>query len=112
MTIGRSGSHGPIDRWIADVDALLEAPEGLCEVLPKLYARIPKERDLKLDIRHGWVFDAEFVQLVDYEPRSLSHGAGLVMRRDLVPEVIEGLRGLTGRFAGGSRPGPDQGRLF
>ena len=46
----------------ADIDTDPPVPLG------KLWVRFPKERDLELHVRTGWLFGTEFVQLLDFVP--------------------------------------------
>lgn len=99
-----------LDDWFDRADALLEVEAPLRP--DRVHHRIRKERDLRLEVRHRRVFDAEFVVLADVGPGGVE--AELLIARRLVPQVTGALAELDrylggGRFAGRS---PGQQSLF
>lgn len=89
-----------IDDWFARADAVLEAGAPLRP--DRVHHRIPKERDLRLEVRHRRVFDAEFVVLADVGPGGVE--AELLIARRLVPQVTGALAEVD-RYLGGGRFG-------
>ena len=71
------------------------------------------ERGLELEIRRGWIFDAEFVQLVGHDTSAGVHGPAVLIPRSVIEEVIDRLQSLE-RFLGLATgdSGPLHGVLF
>ncbi len=96
--------------WLDRADTLL-APEAPLRP-DRVHHRIPKERELSLEVRHRRVFDAEFVVLADVGPDGVE--AELLIARRLVPQVTGALAEVD-RYLGGAgfgRPTRGQQSLF
>ncbi len=93
-----------LEDWLAEAEALTkgaarpEEPEQP-PIIGRLYAKLPKERDLQLHIRAGWLFDVEFIVIGDYVPSRGDYGQRVLIARALLPEVTRELRRLS-RFLG------------
>ncbi len=104
-------SRRRLDAWLRTADAVLRdhsadahttsshAEEAI--LLPKLWIRLTKERDLELHVRTGWIFGTEFVQLVDVVPSTGRSGPAVLVERRLLGQVLEHLGGLY-RYCGGT----------
>lgn len=90
-----------LSEWFAEVDGLLatsEIPEDVqCrpstsdDVLPHLWASVPVERDLCLEIRRGFIFGTEFVQLAEYLPSAGAHADTVLVPAALFGDVVHQL---------------------
>ena len=108
--------HRPaLDAWAAAADDLLNDLEDAAEVdiLHKLWATIWKSRDLQMQVRRGWVFDTEFVELLDVVPSTGVHESSIRIESRLLPDLIAQLVSLHGFLAAGPADvGENQGRLW
>lgn len=101
-----------LDDWFNEVDIVLSGAEAPLRP-DRVHHRIPKERDLRLEVRHRRVFDAEFVVLADVGATGVE--TELLIARRLVPRVTGALVEID-RYLGGSgrsvRTGDGQQALF
>ena len=92
-----------LDAWLQAAEALLADPTadsggeaaGATDPpvpLGKLWVRFPKERDLELHVRTGWLFGTEFVQLLDFVPSRGVYENEILIHAGLLSE-------LTGSFS-------------
>ncbi len=86
-----------LDHWFDRADALL-APQAPLRP-DRVHHRIPKERDLRLEVRHRRVFDAEYIVLADVGPGGVE--SELLIARRLVPRVTGALAEVD-RYLGGA----------
>lgn len=104
-----------LDAWTADADDLLNGLEEAAgaEILRKLWSTISKGRDLQMQVRRGWVFDTEFVELLDVVPSTGCHETSIRIESRLLPDLINQLVSLHQFLAAGAAAaGDDQGRLW
>ena len=89
-----------LDAWLQAVEALLPDPDtapgggatGASNSpvpLGKLWVRFRKERDLELHVRTGWLFGAEFVQLLDFIPSRGVYDNEILIHAALLSELTE-----------------------
>ena len=57
--------------------------------LGKLWARFRKEHDLELQVRTGWVFGTEFVQLLDFVPSRGVYENEILIHAGLLSKLTE-----------------------
>ena len=81
-------------------------------ILRKLWSTISKGRDLQMQVRRGWVFDTEFVELLDVVPSTGCHESSIQIESRLLPDLIAQLVSLHQFLsAGAATAGAQQGRL-
>lgn len=114
MLSTRAPRETALDGWLQRADRLLDADNDISQhdVLPGLWATIPKERGLNLELRRGSIFDTSFVMLVDYSTSDADHGDRVLFRTAQLPRVLEELASLARYVGTGGSARASQGRLF
>lgn len=96
-----------LDAWLQDVDVLTqEAPDDATEeptVVGKVWARLPKERDLELHLRTGWLAGTEYLQLADFVPSTGRYETAVFIESRLLRDVVRHLFRVN-RFLGHRSP--------
>ena len=85
-----------LDAWLDRVDTLLaedseagaDSAEGPTP-LGKLWVKLPKERDLELHVRTGWMFGTEFIQLLDFVPSTGAYENEMLIQARLLPDLAD-----------------------
>ena len=107
-------SRAAPDAWLGAVDAILAESSSptppLCsdidqvEPLGKLWMKIPKERDLELHVRVGWILGTEFVALADFVPSTGRYEQQILVERRQFRPLLAELRRLYFYLGGRASP--------